>query len=313
MANRTNLDTVIGTGPLGIAVMHELLSRGKHVRLVNRSGKADVPGNVEVQGGDIGDHAFAREACRSSHAVYLCAKPPYIEMAERFQPIMDGAIEGAAAAGAKLIYADSLYVYGSVSGPLKEDLPYAATGKKGQTRASLATKLMAAHKAGKVRATLGRASDFYGPGVVESSVGERVFGFALAGKAASVLGDPDTPHTYTYIEDFARALVNLGERDEALGEIWHVPSAETLTTRAFVDLVFEELGMPARIQAAPRWLVSLVGVFNPLMRELKEVLYQFEAPFVVDHSKYQAAFGAESTPHREAIRRTLDWYRQRAG
>lgn len=169
---------------------------------------------------------------------------------------MDGAIEGAAVAGARLIYADSLYIYGPVSGPLTEDLPYAATGKKGKTRAQLAMKLMAAHKAGKVRATLGRASDFYGPGVVESTVGERVFGFALAGKAASVLGDPDTPHTY--------------------------------------------------------WLVSLIGVFNPMMRELTEVLYQFEAPFVMEHSKYQAAFGADTTPHREAIRKTLDWYRQKA-
>ena len=226
---------------------------------------------------------------------------------------MNGAIAAAAATGAKLIYADSLYAYGPVSGPLIEDLPYAATGRKGKARAQIATKLMDAHQNGKVRATIGRASDFYGPGVIESAVGERVFGFALAGKAASVLGNLDVPHTYTFIEDFAKGLVTLGEHDQALGQTWHIPSAETVTTRAFITLVFEALGQPVKIQTAPRWLVSLLGIFDPMMRELPEILYQSEKPFVVDHSKYERAFGASTTPHREAIRQTLGWYRQKVG
>jgi nucleoside-diphosphate-sugar epimerase len=172
---------------------------------------------------------------------------------------------------------------------------------------------MAAHKAGKVRATIGRASDFYGPGVRQSTVGERVFGFAIADKAASVTGNPDVQHTYTFIDDFARSLVNLGEHDEALGQTWHVPSAETITTRKFITMVFEELGKPVKIQVAPRRLLSLLGIFDPVIRELPEILYQSEQPFVVDHSKYERAFGADTIPHREAIRRTLDWYRQKTG
>jgi nucleoside-diphosphate-sugar epimerase len=307
------MDVVIGTGPLGLAVVRELVGKGKSVRVANRHGKADVPANVEIRPGDIGDPAFAREVCRSAQSIYLCAKPPYSEMADKFQPIMDGAIEAAAESGAKLIYADSLYAYGPVSGPLTEDLPYAATGRKGKARAQIATKLMEAHKNGKVRATIGRASDFYGPGVIASSVGERVFGFALAGKAASVLGNVDVLHTYTFIEDFARGLVTLGEHDEALGQVWQVPSAETVTTRAFIALVFEELGKPAKIQAVPRWMVTLLGILDPTIRELPEILYQSEKPFVVDHSKYERAFGAGTTPHREAIRQTLDWYRQKIG
>jgi nucleoside-diphosphate-sugar epimerase len=226
---------------------------------------------------------------------------------------MDGAIEAAAATGAKLIYADSLYAYGPVSGPLTEDLPYAATGRKGKARAQLAMQLMAAHKSGKLRATIGRASDFYGPGVIQSTVGERVFGFALAGKAASVTGNPDARHTYTFIDDFAKGLVTLGEHDEALGQAWHVPSAETLTTRDFIALIFKELEKPVKIQVAPRWLISLLGIFDPVIREVPEILYQSEQPFVVDHSKFERAFGADTTPHREAIRRTLDWYRQKTG
>jgi len=313
MADNSNMDVVIGTGPLGLAVVHELLAKGKRVRIVNKSGKADIPEKVEVVGGDIGDLGFAREVCRGAQAIYLCAKPPYNEMADKFQPIMDGAIEAAAATEARLIYADSLYAYGLVSGPLTEDLPYAATGRKGKVRARLAMQLMAAHKAGKVRAIIGRASDFYGPGVIQSTVGERVFGFALAGKAASVTGNPDVLHTYTFIDDFARGLVNLGERNEALGQTWHVPSAETVTTREFIALIFEELGKPMKIQVAPRWLISLLGIFDPVIRELPEILYQSEQPFVVDHSRYERAFGANITPHREAIRRTLDWYRQKTG
>jgi nucleoside-diphosphate-sugar epimerase len=181
MSTTTNTDVVIGTGPLGLAVMRELLAKGKKVRVVNRSGKADVPANVEVVGADIVDPKIAREACRSAGSIYLCAKPPYTEWADKFPPIMDGAIEAAAATKARLIYADNLYPYGPFTGAVTEDLPDAATGPKGKARAQITAKLMAAHKAGKVRAAIGRASDFYGPGVTESSLGERVFGFALAG------------------------------------------------------------------------------------------------------------------------------------
>ncbi len=308
--DNSGVDVVIGMGPLGLAVTRLLSSKGRRVRAIHRSGKPRVLPGIEIMAGDIGDPGFARDACRSAAAIYLCAKPPYQRMADDFQPIMDGAIAGAVASRARLVYADSLYAYGPVSGELSEGLPYAATGRKGQARARLAAQLMAAHTGGRVRATIGRASDFYGPGVIQSAVGERVFGFALAGKAASVTGDPESPHTYTFVDDFARGLLTLGERDEALGQTWHVPSAETTTTRRFVELISEELGRPLRIQAAPRWMLSLAGVFDPVVRELPEILYQTERPFVVDHSKFERAFGAHPTPHREAIRATLDWYRQ---
>jgi nucleoside-diphosphate-sugar epimerase len=230
-----------------------------------------------------------------------------------FPPIMDGAIDAAVVTGAKLIYADNVYAYGPFSGHLREDMPYGAQGRKGKTRAQMAAKLITMHEDGKVRATIGRTSDFYGPGVIESAVGERVFGFALAGKAASVRGNPNVQHTYTFLGDFARGLVTLGEQDEALGQAWLIPSADTVTTREFVNMVFEEIGAPSKLQVAPRWLFSLLGIFNPMMRELKEVGYQFEQPLVVDHSKYKHAFGTDTTSHRQAIRETLDWYRGIAG
>ncbi|MFQ5471558.1 MAG: hypothetical protein ACE5FA_01560, partial [Dehalococcoidia bacterium] len=132
---------------------------------------------------------------------------------------------------------------------------------------------------------------------------------ALAGKGSQVLGNPDTLHTYTYVPDFARALIVLGERDEAPGEVWHVPNAETITTREMLGIIYELAGHEAKVMAAPKLLVNALSLFNPMMRELRETYYPFEKPFVVDHSKYEWAFGAQVTPHREALTATVDWYR----
>ena len=168
---------------------------------------------------------------------------------------------------------------------------------------------MEAHASGKVRVAIGRASDFFGPRVLASAAGEQVFGRAVQGKGAQVAGDPDQPHTYTYAPDIGKGLVVLGEREEALGRAWHLPSPETVTTRRFVEMIFEEVGKPARIQAAPKILLRALGLFNPPLRETIEMLYEFEEPFVVDDSHFTRTFGVHATPLEEAIRETVRWYR----
>jgi nucleoside-diphosphate-sugar epimerase len=174
----------------------------------------------------------------------------------------------------------------------------------------MSKELMEAHSSGRVRIAIGRASDFFGPRVLASAAGEQVFGRAVQGKSAQVAGDPGQPYTYTYAPDIGRGLVILGERQEALGQAWHLPSPETLTTRQFVEMIFEEVGKPARIQAAPKIVLRAMGLFNPGIRETIEMLYEFEEPFVVDHSKFEQAFGEQATPLREAIRGTVRWYRE---
>lgn len=308
--NRGELHVVFGTGPLGLAVMRELRRRGRHVRMVNLSGKADMLTDVELVAADAANPESARKAAASASIAYHCAVPPYAEWAQKAPPLMAGIIEGAASAGARLVYGDNLYAYGPVSGPIIEDLPYLATGPNGRVRAQIATELMAAHRNGKVKATIGRASDFYGPYVLQSLVGERAFAPALKGKPAQVLGNPDIPHTYTFIDDFASGLVTLAERDEALGKVWHIPSAPTLTTRQFMQMVFEELGIDVKLSALPEWAIALLALFSPTLRALKEQAYQRMRPFVVDHGMFERAFGANPTPHREAIRQTLEWYRR---
>ena len=300
---------MLGAGPLGLAVTRHLASRGDRVRAVVRSERADLPEGVEVIGADLAVEADAKRACEGATVVYHCVNPPYAKWADLHPPLMNAIIEGAAAAGARLVYGDNLYAYGPVDGPLTEDLPYLARGPNGRVRAQIAETLLRAHVTGRIRATIGRGSDFFGPHAHQSSVGDRIFARATTGNAAQVLGDPDLPHTVTYIEDFGRALVTLGERDEALGEVWHVPNAEAVTMRSFVQMVFESAGNPFHLRSAPRWGIALAALFDPTMRAVKEQLYQSERTWVVDSTKFERTFGWTATPLHDAVAATVAWFR----
>jgi nucleoside-diphosphate-sugar epimerase len=313
MSNPNELHVIFGAGPVGRAVMSELVPKGKRVRIVSRSGKIDAPSEVEVAAGDATDPAATHALCAGASVVYNCTNAAYTAWPEQFPPLQAGVMGGAAAAGAKLVVMENLYMYGPTAGrPLTEDLPYAATTRKGRTRARMAEELLAAHANGKVRVAIGRASDFFGPNVRDSAVGERVFASALAGKAAQIIGNPDLPHTYSYVPDIGKGLVLLGEHEQALGQAWHLPSAPAVSTRAFVELVYKAAGCPPRLQALPGLVVRGLGLVMPMMRELAEMLYEFEEPHVVDHSRFAQAFGDHATPLSEAIRTTLAWYQEQA-
>jgi nucleoside-diphosphate-sugar epimerase len=286
-----------------------LVKREKLVRGVNRSGKGTLPDGVEYVKADIMDLNSARKACEGATVIYHCVAPPYNKWPELHPPIMKNIIETAAKVGASVVYGDNLYMYGPVEGPLTEDLPYRATGTKGQVRAAIANQLMEAHQSGKIKATIGRASDFYGPGVPLSHFGARVVPNILEGKRADFLGNLDIPHTYTFIDDFANALVTLAEHSNAFGEIWHIPNAKTGTTRELYEMAFEEAGFEPKISTPPGFILKLLGIFHSGVRELKETRYQLTKSWIVDHSKFEKAFGDISTPHREAIRQTLEWFR----
>jgi nucleoside-diphosphate-sugar epimerase len=305
---------IFGTGQLGLTVMDELVGQGKNVTLVNRSGlvKEKLPAGVTVIKGDARDAGVVAQICAQAEVVFHCAQAPYNQWPEQFPPIMTGILNGVAQTQAKLIFGDNLYMYGPTNGQsIHEDLPYAATGRKGRVRAELAKMLLEAHQAGKIRVAIGRASDFYGPRVTDSALGEMFFEAALASKVVNLVGNIDLPHTYTYIKDFARALVTLSQQDRALGRAWHVPSARTLTTRQMIDLAAAQLGQPIKPRVAGRFLISLLGLFNPMVREIKEMMYEFEEPYIVDHRQFEQTFGAQTTPHPQALQETIDWYRQR--
>jgi nucleoside-diphosphate-sugar epimerase len=185
MNNDKELHVIFGTGPVGMAVMNELISKGKCVRMVNRRGKANAPVGVEVIPGNAADPNSTRGICKGAAVVYNCTNPPYTQWPELFPALQAGVLEGAASAGAKLVVMENLYMYGPTSGKiLTEDLPFNPTPRKGATRARMAQDLIAAHQSGKVRVTTGRAADFFGPGVMASAAGDRLFYAVLEGKAA---------------------------------------------------------------------------------------------------------------------------------
>lgn len=308
------LHVIFGAGPVAMAVMDELRIQGRRIRMVSRSGNIAAPEDVEASAGDASDLETAGRLCQGASVVYNCACPPYDKWPELFPELLNGIMVGAANAGARLVSMENLYMYGSPRGkPLTEDFPYDAVTRKGMVRARMSEELMTAHEGGRVRVVCARASDFFGPRARLSAMGERVFNQALKGKKAQVLGNPDLAHTFTFIRDIGRALVILGQRDEALGQVWHIPSPETRSTREFIEMVFAEAGRQPRIRAVPRFMLRIMGMFQPVMRELEEMLYRWEEPFVMDHSKFEAAFAFKPTPLRDAVKETLDWYRENPG
>lgn len=309
----TGTHVVLGTGQVGHAVAQQLRGANADVRLVSRSGRApdDLRDDVTTVSADIADPAAARAACEGGAVVYCCVQPPYERWAERFPPLLDGALEAAEHADARFVMADNLYMYGPVDGPIHEGLPETATTEKGRTRAEMARTIREAHESGRVEATVGRASDFYGPGVTGSIVGPYVFEPILDGGTVWFPGDPDLPHTYTYVPDFARALVTLGSEEAALGEVWHVPNAETVTTREFVQLAGRVAGTDPTVRGLPSWVVRPLGLVSGTMRELAETQYQRSEPYVVSHERFAETFDFTPTPHREALEATVAWYRAR--
>ncbi|MYS85537.1 NAD-dependent epimerase/dehydratase family protein [Embleya scabrispora] len=311
MSTGSDLHVVLGAGgAVGGAVVDELVARGRRVRAVNRNGVPTAPDGVEVHRGDVTTADGAAAACAGGAVVYHCAAPAYTRWASEFPPMTDAIRRGAAAAGAKLVFADNLYMYGPVSAPMTEDMPYAAGFPKGRVRAGMARSLLAAHEAGELRVALGRASDYYGPRGVNSTVGETVFGAAVQGKVARWVGPLDQPHSFSYLPDFAKGLVVLGEDARADGHAWHIPTAEPVTGRQFLDMLFAELGSPGRSAAVGRTLQRVLGLVNPTVRALGETWYQRDRPFVVDAGRFTETFGPlPATSHAEAIAATVAWFR----
>jgi nucleoside-diphosphate-sugar epimerase len=305
---------IFGTGAIGLATFEALRRRGETVRLVNRSGHAPVPDDVEVIGGDARDPGFTAAVAQGARVLYQTLNPPYPEWTAQFPALQTGVLAAAEATGARLVSMENVYMYGRPAGrPFTEDHSYDAHTKKGQLRGRMARELLAAHVAGRVQVAIGRASDYFGPrGGAQSNLGDRVFAAALAGKTATVLGDPDQPHTYTYIPDIGEALAVLGEHPDAPGQVWHLPNdPDTRTTRQLVDIIYQRAGQPrTKLRAMPPLMLRALGLINPTVRELGEMQYLFEEPFIVDSSKIARKLGVQAPPIDQALDDTLTTYRR---
>lgn len=310
MAN--NLHVIFGSGPVGMAILDELHKQGVSVRLVNRSGKTKeaLPAGVELLRGDVADKRFAIKAAAGAAVVYNALNPAYSQWVTLFPGLQAGVLAAAEANNAKLVVMDNLYMYGEPKGqPMHETMPYLAQTKKGKLRAQMAQELLAAHTAGRVQVAVGRASDFIGPRVWASALGgDLVFKAAVQGKAAQVVGNLDMPHSYTYMPDIGRALVTLAQHEDAFGQVWHMPTPPAVSTRRMLEMIYAAAGYPVKVQVAPRWLLQLMGLFNPDAGELVEMLYEFEQPFVIDDGKFRQRFGWAATDLAVVIEETVAWF-----
>ncbi|MBI3153347.1 MAG: NAD(P)H-binding protein [Chloroflexi bacterium] len=303
---------VFGTGAIARAIAEELLKRGESVRMVNRSGRmAEVPAGVEVIASDLYDQAKVREVTRGAKVVYQCSQPAYHQWVEKFPPLQKSILDGLTGSDSKLVLVENLYMYGESNGVLMtEAMPYNAHTRKGKVRAEMSKAAFEAHREGKMRVTAGRGSDFFGPWGLSSSMGGRAFYPLLEGKPAQLLGRLDLPHTHTFLPDFGKALVILGERDEADGQAWHVPNDMPRATQGEMIRMFaEEAGIEPKMNGMGRFMLRLGGLFVPAAKESLEMLYEFEQPFVVDSSKFETTFGMKATPMHEAIKHTVGWFK----
>ena len=315
MNNSAPRHVVFGTGAIGLATLEALLRRGEGVRMVNRSGSARVPDGIEVVGGDAADPDFTVDVTRGARVVYQTLNPPYARWTEEFPDLQAGVLAAAEAHGARLVSMENVYMYGRPAGrPLTETRDYAAHTKKGKLRGQMARELLAAHQAGRVQVAIGRASDYFGPrGGAQSNLGDRVFPAVLANTTAQVLGDPDQPHSYTYIPDIGEGLAVLGEHPDAPGEVWHLPNDPETRHHSPAGRPGLSAGRPIPDSAAgdPLSADSDCRLGNRTLREVLEMQYQFAEPFIVDSSKITERLGVRATPVEQAVTETLDSYRAR--
>jgi nucleoside-diphosphate-sugar epimerase len=314
MADRP-LHVVFGAGNVGRALALHLSGLGYPTRVVSRSRPAGLPEGVVWRAADASDAEAAAEAASGAAVIYQCLNAPYPKWAELFPPLQRGVLAAAKRHEALLVSLENLYGYGPTGGaPMTENLPLVASTVKGRTRAAMTRELLEARDAGRFHIAIGRASDFFGAGVTDgSTLGNRVFGNALSGRKADFIGNPELLHTYSYVPDVARGLATLGTDERAIDQIWHLPGPETTTTQRILELIAHKVGHSVDSRSASKLVLRALGVFNPVLRSMVEMIYQFDQPFVLDTSKYTAMFGSSSTPLPEAIATTVGWFQRRAG
>lgn len=300
---------VVGAGPVGSATARLLADRGDDVRLVTRSGSGPDHPRITKVVADAADAERLASLARGVDSVVNAANPAYHRWVTDWPPIAAALLGAAASSGAVLATVSNLYGCGPVDGPMTEDLPLAATGTKGQVRAQMWLDALAAHREGRVRAVEVRGSDYLCPGP-GSQLGDRVMPRLLAGRGVQVLRSADTAHTWTSVQDVARLLAVVVADERAWGRPWHVPSNPPRTQREAVADLCRTAGVePVRVGELPTALLATMRLFSPLMRELPEVAYQLERPFVLDSSAAERTFGLAPTPWVEILAAQVAAYR----
>jgi nucleoside-diphosphate-sugar epimerase len=320
-ASGAGVHVILGTGPVGCSAAKLLLEKGFRVRMANRTGKrpdgllsdltTDQESRLEITPVDAMDQAQVLAISKGATHIYHCANVSYELWNTVLPRLHSNLVEAAVANGAVLAVAENLYMYARGVEVINEATPEIPPSRKGKLQHDLHGRLVDAGKRRGLKWVSVRASDFYGPGATLQSVfgTTRFLDPLFAGRRPGLLGDPDQPHTYTYVEDYGRALALAALTAEAHGRAWIVPNDRTLTSREVARLFSAAAARGRDVTRIPRLLLAALGLFSPVLREIGEVLYQKEEKYVVDGSLFSSKFGFTPMPLEEGIRRTLEWYR----
>ncbi len=305
---------IFGTGPAACWTAHHLRANGVAVKAVNQSGKRPglMPADVELIRADVSDLQQTLEITRGASVVYQALGPAYARWATLFPQLQAHTVQAAVLAKARYVALENLYML-DASELMTEHSRQAPRSLKGRVRQQMHHDLMRHHHNADLQVAVLRASDFYGPGVTVSAMGERALGNLVKGKAAQVMVRSDRLHSFAFIGDVGKAMAHLGMADAGQatwGKAWLAPHALAMTQQAFVAKACELLGTPTQLSVVQPWMLHLVGLFNADARASIEMLYQFENPFVVDSTFSDHVLGLQPTAVRQGLEATLDWYKQ---
>ena len=306
---------VFGFGAVGRAIADTLLARGDAVRVAQRSRPSDLPARAEFVACDILDSGAVRRAVEGAAQVVLAVGFPYDRKVWRevWPRTMTNLVEACSATGAWLVFVDNLYQLGPQNAPRREDMPLSDRGAKPAILSQVTRIWQGAAEAGRARVAALRCTDFYGPGVPVSHIGDTGFGALAQGKPAMLIAPPDTPHDFAYVPDIARAVaILLDAPDEAYGQVWNMPCAPTLTPRQILRLGAPAIGVKPRVTALPLPLLPVLGLFLPFLREVADVGFTWDRPYVVDGSKFMRRFGFTPTPYEVGAPATARAFAARA-
>ena len=296
---------IIGAGAIGSALAEELASGHHQVSVVSRRGSTSSNPFITSVSADASDADRVTQLATDCDAIFNCANPAYHRWPTDWPPIANALLTAAEHSGAVLVTMSNLYPYGPPTGPMTPDSPFNATYEKALVRATMWRDARSAHDAGRLRATEVRASDYIGP-KSQGVMGQRAIPRVLAGKSCQVLGNLDVPHSWSYTVDVARTLVACAQNSEAWGRAWHVPTNVARTQRQVIDDVADAAGVSrVKISSISPFVLRVMGLFSPVIRELPTTIYQFTAPFVIDDTATRQNLRLEPTPWDVVLKATI--------
>jgi len=303
------MQTILGAnGTIGSVLARELVNYTNKIRLVSRYPRK-VNDSDELFPADLSNPSVVDDAIKDSDVVYLVVGFDYTLKVweEKWPKLMRATIDACIKYKARLVFFDNVYMYDINAIPhMTEESSLNPPSRKGAVRKRIAEMIMDEVKAGKLLALIARSADFYGPDNNKSFVNEMVYKNLLKGKAANWFIDADKKHSFTYTPDAAKATALLGNTDDAFNTVWHLPTDKnTLTGREFIELFSREMKAANKIFVMPLWTIKVFGLFVPVLKEMPEMMYQYDRDYYFDSSKFEKRFNFKITTYQEGVRNTV--------